>query len=226
MCTRFSLTAPPDEVADVFGLAEVPDLVPRYNIAPSQPLACVRGDRRGRWLTMLRWGLIPSWANDLKIGHDLVNARAETIAEKPAFRAAFRYRRCLVPADGFYQWEHRGTTKIPYHIRLRYRSLFALAGLWETWTDLFGDAVETCCVITTGANAAMPPGRDRMPAVIDPADFGRWLDPAEPVDELAPLLRPYPAVAFEAVPASTMVNSPANEGPHLLSTSGQVASAN
>jgi putative SOS response-associated peptidase YedK len=119
MCTRFTLTVPATEVADFFGLAEIPDLPPRYNVAPSQPVACVRRDHRGRSLSVLRWGLIPSWATDMKIGHSLINARAETVAEKPAFRTAFRRRRCLIPADGFYGWQHLGSDKQAYHFRLR-----------------------------------------------------------------------------------------------------------
>jgi putative SOS response-associated peptidase YedK len=223
MCTRFTLATPADEVADFFGLPDVPDLPPRYNVAPSQPVACVRRDRRGRWLDLLQWGLVPSWATDLKIGHSLINARAETVAEKPAFRAAFRRRRCLIPADGFYGWQHVGPEKQAYHFRLRDESLFALAGLWETWTDLFGDTIETCTVITTAANRLVAMASDRMPVILDPVEYGRWLDPTyERAEEMARLLRPYPAAAMTAVPVGSEVNSPRNDGPSLLAVAGEL----
>lgn len=217
MCTRFTLTAPADEVADFFGLADVPDLAPRYNIAPSQPVACVRRGRHGRYLEQLRWGLVPSWAGDFKIGHSLINARAETVAEKPAFREAFRRRRCLIPADGFYGWQHAGDRKQAFHFRLRDEPLFAFAGLWETWTDLFGDTLETCTVITTPANRLVATASDRMPVIVEPIEYGRWLDPEYAhAEEMARLLRPYPAAAMEAVPVGSEVNSPRNDGPSLL----------
>jgi putative SOS response-associated peptidase YedK len=208
MCGRFTLSTPPDAVADLFGLVDVPDLPPRYNIAPSQPVACVRGGR-GWSLDMLRWGLVPSWAKDPKIGHSLINARAETITEKPAFRSAFRQRRCLIPADGFYEWVRSGGTARAYHVRLTDFAAFALAGLWETWIDPSGSAVETCCIITTTANDVVAPMTDRMPVVIDPGDFGRWLDPACPsATDLLPLLRPYPAGEMTAIAVGPLVNSP------------------
>jgi putative SOS response-associated peptidase YedK len=221
MCTRFTLATPADDVADFFGLPDVPDLPPRYNVAPSQPVACVRRGGHGRWLDLLQWGLVPSWATDLKIGHSLINARAETVAEKPAFRAAFRRRRCLIPADGFYGWQHAGTEKQAYHFRLRDEGPFAMAGLWETWSDLFGETVETCTVITTAANRLVAVASDRMPVIIDPVEYGRWLDPTyERAEDMARLLRPYPPAAMTAVPVGSEVNSPRNEGPGLLVTAG------
>jgi putative SOS response-associated peptidase YedK len=216
MSGRFTLSAPPDAVADLFGLADAPDLPPRYNIAPSQPVACVRGGRS--WtLDMLRWGLIPGWANDAKIGHSLINARAESIAEKPAFRAAFRQRRCLIPADGFYVWAHRGVAARAFHVRLSDYAAFAFAGLWETWVQPGCGPLETCCIITTMANDVVARVTDRMPVLIDPGDFGRWLDPAVPsTDELLPLLRPYPAAEMMTVAVGPLVNSPKNDDPSCL----------
>ncbi len=216
MCGRFTLSTPPKAVADLFGLADVPDLPPRYNIAPSQPVASVRGGRS--WsLDMLRWGLVPGWARDPKIGHSLINARAETVADKPAFRSAFRQRRCLIPADGFYEWVRDGGTPRGYHIRLADSAVFALAGLWESWLDPEGRAIETCCIITTTANDLVAPLHERMPVLIDPGDFGRWLDPAcRSPEELLPLLLPYPAEAMTAVAVGPLVNSPKNDDPNCL----------
>jgi len=166
---------------------------------------------------MLRWGLVPSWARDPKFGRNLINARAETVAERPALRDAFHRRPCLIAADGLYQWAHRGTKKRPYQIRRRNGSLVAIAGLWESGIYRFGESAETCCVITTASPAPLLVDHDRMPAVIDPADFGRWLDPNERPRELANLLRPDAAATFEAIPASPLVNNTACDGPYELS---------
>jgi putative SOS response-associated peptidase YedK len=216
MCARFTLSTPPDVVAELFGLPDISDLPSRYNIAPSQPVACVRGDRRGRWLDMLRWGLIPSWATDPKIAHSLINARAETVAEKPAFRTAFRHRRCLIPADGFYGWQQIGPEKQAYHFRMHDESVFALAGLWEAWPGPDRTTVETCTILTTAANWLVARASDRMPVIIDREHFGRWLEPSTEPPALARLLRPYPADAMTATPVGSLVNSVRNEGPTLL----------
>jgi putative SOS response-associated peptidase YedK len=203
----------------------VPPLAPRFNIAPTQPVAAVRlaPESGQRQLAFLKWGLVPAWAKDPAIGNRLINARAESVAEKPAFRAAFRRRRCLVVADGFYEWQRSGGRKQPYFIRLRDDRPFAFAGLWESWEGkdvprTFWETVpgtsllETCTLITTGPNELMEPIHNRMPVILAPNDYDRWLDPAiqEP-DALRPLLRPYPASAMLALPVSPHVNNPRND---------------
>jgi len=233
MCGRFTLRAPASTVADQFKLLEVQPLEPRFNIAPTQLVAAVRlavesDQRQFVWLT---WGLVPAWAKDPAIGNRLINARAESVAEKPAFRAAFRRRRCLVVADGFYEWQRSGGRKQPYFIRLRDDRPFAFAGLWECWegnmpretgpgTVFDGGAktvpgtvlLESCALITTGPNELMEPIHDRMPVILSPDDYDRWLDPTiQETDKLCSLLRPYPANALLAVPVSTHVNNPKND---------------
>ena len=183
MCGRFLLHAPVEVLQRAFGFAERPNLQPRYNIAPTQTVAIVRrkDDGGGRELALVRWGLIPSWAKDASIGGRLINARAETVAEKPAFRGAFRRRRALVPADGFYEWRKRegDRPKQPLLIRRRDGQPFALAGLWEHWRGPEGE-VQTCTIVTTAANVVLAPIHDRMPVILDPASYDRWLDPAQP----------------------------------------------
>jgi len=196
----------------------VPDLPPRYNVAPTQPIATVlvvTGDRK---LRLMRWGLVPSWAKDLSIGSRMIYARAETIAEKPSFRTAFRERRCLIMADGFYEWARKGKTRQPFHIANRDKSPFGFAGLWERWNPpQGGDPVESCTIITTSANTVVGELHDRMPVVLEPRDYDLWLDPSihEP-DRLLPLLRQYPAEKMESYPVNTLVNSPTNESASCL----------
>jgi putative SOS response-associated peptidase YedK len=223
MCGRITLTSPAAAVAELFGLAAVPGLEPRYNIAPSQLLAAVRSDERtaSRRLDHLRWGLVPYWAKDPAIGNRMINARADSLASKPAFESAFRKRRCLVVVSGFYEWQRAGKHSQPYLLHRRDNAPFALAGLWEVWRDPAGTRLETCAVVTTEANALMRPIHDRMPVILRPEEFAAWLDPAtvEP-SGLARLLRPANEGALEAVPVSTYVNDPRNDGarciePHL-----------
>jgi putative SOS response-associated peptidase YedK len=216
MCARFTLRTAGKVLAEVFQLPEVPELPFRHNIAPTQPVAAIRSAARPgqRELVRLRWGLIPSWAEDKKIGARLINARAETAAEKPAFRSAFRHRRCLLPADGFYEWQRRDGKKQPFYLRLREDRPFAFAGLWETWTSPEGEVIESATVLTTEANDTVRPVHDRMPVILAPADYERWLDPAvQKPDVLQPLLRPYPAVELVAYPVSTWVNDPKHDDP-------------
>ena len=216
MCGRYLLRAPLDELQQAFGFPERPNLAPRYNIAPTQPVPIVRlrADGRGRELALVRWGLVPPWAKDAAIGSRMINARAEGITEKPAFRGAFRKRRCLVPADGFYEWRKvAGGGKRPVLIRRRDGAPFAFAGLWERWRGPEGP-LDTCTIVTTDANALLAPIHDRMPVILDPADHERWLDPSRPGAE--ELLRPCPDDRLEAVPVSTRVNSPRNDDPSLL----------
>lgn len=218
MCGRFALTASGAEIAATFALDTPLQLAPRYNIAPTQPVAAVRlhphsGQRE--W-THFHWGLIPSWAKDPKMGARMINARSETVAEKPSFRAAFKRRRCLIPASGFYEWQKVGGGKQPIYIYPATAPLFALAGLWETWQMPDGGELDSCTILTTTPNEFMRPIHNRMPVILEPADFEMWLDPGErPTDSLH-LLRPFSAAKMAAYPVSTFVNSPRNEGPDCI----------
>lgn len=214
MCGRFTLATPAEQIAALFGLEEVPELAPRYNIAPGQPIAVVRLSGSGRReLIWARWGLVPAWARDPALGARMINARCETVAEKPAFRAALKQRRCLVPADGFYEWRRDGPRKQPLYFSLVDGSPFAFAGLWERWQGT-GGPLETCTILTTAAGEAVSSVHDRQPVIVAPADYGPWLDPATSGSaalrmalqaELAPLLRSYPV--------SSLVNDPSNDVP-------------
>lgn len=217
MCGRYALTATPEEVQALFGYLDGEDFPPRYNIAPTQPVAIVRLDRGTRNLALVRWGLVPAWVKDPRKFALLFNARAESAADKPAFRAAMRHRRCLFPASGFYEWRRGpGKTKQPYWIRPRDGGLVAFTGLWETWPDRDGGEIDTACILTTNANETVAAVHDRMPVVIFPADFDRWLntDHFRPED-VVDLLRPAPDSLFEAVPVSQRVNAAANDDPGL-----------
>lgn len=224
MCGRFTLRTNSASLADQFG-GDLPfDLPLRYNIAPTQPVATVRigPEDAGRQWQMVRWGLIPSWAKEASIGSRMINARAETVADKPAFRGALRRRRCLVPADGYYEWQKTGKSKQPYYIRLRDDRPFAMAGLWERWIPPeTGEPVETCTIITTDANELTRPIHDRMPVMLHAADYGLWLDPQmQNPDPLRRLLRPFDAHAMRADPVDTYVNSPRNDDPRCIELAG------
>lgn len=222
MCGRFTLRTPTPVLIQQFQLGLFAPLPPRYNIAPTQPIAVVRqlGPGEPRQLDTLRWGLIPSWAKDPAIGNRMINARAETVAEKPAYRAAFRQRRCLVLADGFYEWQKSPAGKQPYYIRLADDRPFAFAGLWERWQDkTLKDApiIESCTVITTDANRLVQPIHDRMPAILAPEDYAHWLDPhVAAAEQLTPLLRPYPAEEMTTYPVSPLVNRPTSDSPECI----------
>lgn len=216
MCGRFTLTAPAEVVAEHFQLEALPLLAPRYNIAPTQPVAAVRlSPGGGREWTHFRWGLVPSWSKDLAIGAKMINARAETVAEKPSFRAAFRRRRCLVPASGFYEWKQTDGRKQPMYIYPT-TGLMAFAGLWEIWSSADGDQLETCTILTTDPNELLSDIHNRMPVILDPADYSTWLDPQTPQDVLMHLLHAAPDGLLEAYPVSTAVNSPSREGPECV----------
>jgi len=215
MCGRLTLRASCKDVAELFQLSELPPLEPRYNVAPSQDVLVVRRHPAAwaRDAAMLRWGLIPSWATDTSIGSRLINARSETAAEKPAFRRAFRERRCLVPADGFYSWQQQGRRKQPFFIYLKDGHLFAFAGLWESWKGGAGEVIETFTILTTIANDLVRPIHEPMPVILDPQHYDVWLDPAPgDVSVLKPLLQPYPAERMTAVRVGPLVNKPRNEG--------------
>jgi len=218
MCGRYTLATPGEVIAELFDLPDASQLAARWNIAPSQPVAAVRAAGPGRReLVELHWGLIPSWAKERSIGARMINARAETVAEKPAFRAALRARRCLIVADGFYEWQKAGTRKQPHYVRMRDGRPFAFAGLWERWAPGQEQPVESCVIVTTTPNEVLAPLHDRMPVILAAEEFPRWLDP-ETRDPAAvlPLLRPYPAGEMEAYPVGLRVNNPANNDPSCV----------
>jgi putative SOS response-associated peptidase YedK len=219
MCGRFILYSAGRIVAEHFQLGQEPPLEPRYNIAPTQPVAVVRldPDSNRRKLAMLRWGLIPFWAKDIKIGYKMINARSETAPDKPAFRSAFKKRRCLIPADGFYEWKSLEGRKEPYLVRLRDEQPFAFAGLWERWEGPDDDVIESCTILTTGANEFLSPIHDRMPVILAARDYHRWLDPLlKDPKTLHPLLVPYPPDEMKAVPVSSRVNKTTYDEPDCI----------
>lgn len=219
MCGRFTLTVDPGQLQEAFPFASIPDdFSPRYNIAPTQPVAVIPNDRQNR-VDHYLWGLIPSWAKEKDIGNRLINARAETLAEKPAFRSAFKRRRCLVLADGFYEWqpEPGKKTKIPMYIRMKSDQPFAFAGLWEIWHASDGSEIRSCTIITTQPNLLMEQIHNRMPVILEPQDYQLWLSPEElETSTLAPLLKPYEADDMKAYPVSRLVNSPNNDQPDCI----------
>ena len=208
MCGRYSLTLEPVELRQAFGLSMMPEeWVPRYNIAPTQPVAVIT-DAAARRVEFMRWGLVPSWAKDISIGSKLINARAETVTEKPSFRSAFVHRRCLILADGFYEWQKTGTKSpsVPYYFRLEDGGPFAFAGLWEFWQSPEGDELKTCTIITTEANDRVAPVHDRMPVILNPQIAWDWLSDGSN-ESLLKLLRPYPAEEMSAYRVSRLVNN-------------------
>ncbi|HCU90080.1 MAG TPA: hypothetical protein DGR97_09055 [Gammaproteobacteria bacterium] len=213
MCGRYTLTSDRETLAATFGLEQSSAWIPRYNIAPSQMVPTLTGNYGSLVTTNLHWGLVPPWAKDRKIGSRLINARAETVAEKPSFRAAFQKRRCLIPADGYYEWVKRGNVKQPYYISQESRRLFAFAGLWETWSDNQEPLYSSCSIITCTASQELAKVHDRMPVVIESSDYHQWLDKQSNTKELIELLKPTRNGTFRAFPVSTFVNSPAREGP-------------
>lgn len=223
MCGRFTLTADADTLRQAFDLTDsspaLAQLTPRYNIAPSQPVAAVVAEADGaRRLEFLKWGLIPSWAKDPQIGNRLINARAETLVEKPSFRSALKKRRCLILADGFYEWKKDGKVKTPMYVQLKSGEPFAFAGLYEIWKPADSDAaVRSCAIITTGPNELMKNIHDRMPVILTPAVHALWLTPGElPSEKSLPLLKPYTASQMKATAVSTLVNSPAVDSPECI----------
>ena len=239
MCGRYSLTTPVEALRQLFDFPEQLNLRPRYNIAPTQEVAAVRRDPppaagarvgdpaggkvcvSGRHLVLLRWGLIPAWAKEAAIGSRMINARAETLADKPAFRSAFRKRRCLIAADGFYEWrttaEAPKAPKQPYYIRLESDAPFAIAGLWERWRDPAGATIESCTLITTEANPELASIHHRMPVILAPADYDAWLEPRPAAAEaLHDLLRPYHGCGMTAIPIGRHVNNVRNDDPACI----------
>jgi len=212
----------PEDVREFFRLLKTPDLSPRYNIAPTQPVAVIRQTEQdgatNRELSPMHWGLIPSWAKDAKIGSRMMNARAETVHEKPSYRAAFKKRRCLIPTDGFYEWKKLDEkNKQPYFIGMKGDGLFALAGLWECWNGADNTVIESCTIITTEANDFCREIHERMPVILSPDNYDPWLNPkSNDTDFLRSLLVPFPSEEMSAFPVSKLVNSPRNETPACL----------
>lgn len=220
MCGRFTLRLPPTELVKVFALLREPVLSPRFNVAPTQSVPVIRQTGGDRELVLMRWGLIPSWAKDAALGASLINARAETVAEKPSFRSAFKKRRCLIPADGFFEWQKTGgKTKQPFFIGLRDDQPFALAGLWERWEKGPEGPVESCTVLTTSPNELLAEIHDRMPVILPEATWDLWLDPEiQDAIALQSLLVPFPADEMQCYPVSTVVNSPRNDVPECIAS--------
>lgn len=219
MCGRFSLSTNDKALAKQFALQTLPKLLARYNITPAQPVFAIRENSasKAREGTFLNWGLIPFWAKDISIGPKLTNARAETAAEKPAFRGPIRHHRCLIPATGFYEWQRQGKHRHPYLFRQPDHGVFAMAGLWEHWGSPDGSEIETCTILTTAANAVMAPIHHRMPVLIASADFASWLNTEiQQSKKIAHLLHPPSAAALIAHPVSDAVNHPANDSPNLI----------
>lgn len=217
MCGRYTLASTVEELARAFEAATSLDMAARYNVAPGQGVPVVRlangGERR---MELLRWGLVPFWAKDPGIGYKMINARAETVAQQPAYREAFKRRRCLIPADGFYEWEKLpGRGKQPHYFRLHSGEPFAFAGLWERWEGEEG-LMESCALITTTPNAAVGAVHDRMPTILPPEEYAAWLDLETPRPDLQALLRPYPAEAMSGHPVSPRVNSPKNDDSQVI----------
>lgn len=219
MCGRYSLTKVDRALLERFDLFDLPEVIPRYNVAPTQlaPIVRRKRDADARELVMARFGLVPSWSPDLSGGAKMINARSETVMEKPPFRDAFQQRRCLVPADGFFEWEKRGKERVPHWFHLRDASVFAFAGLWERWYDEDKNRIESFTILTTKPNALVQPLHDRMPVILRPEDYALWLDPtitAPPA--LEPLFEPFPAEEMLDKVVSRRVNKPDSDGPEVL----------
>ena len=219
MCGRYAITLAPELLRGMLDYPEQPNFPPRYNIAPTQPVPVVRIERGARQFVLMRWGFIPGFVKDPKTYPLVINIRSETIGEKTAFRAAFQRRRCLLPADGFYEWqalgEGRGAPKQPWLIRRPDRGAFCFAGLWHTWHSPDGSEIDTVAIVTGPANDTLSRIHHRCPVVIAPEDHARWLGGEEGAEEAAALLRPPPADLFELAPVSTLVNKVANDGAEL-----------
>ena len=220
MCGRYTAAMSWSELVDLYEITEtgIPlNVAPRYNVAPTQTVPIVRSVPNGREFAMVRWGLVPSWSKGPDSRYSMINARAETVTEKPSFRTPFRRRRCLVPADGFYEWKKANGAKQPYRIALNDGRPFAFAGLWDSWESADETAIESCTIIVTDANELVRPIHDRMPVILDPGNHVRWLDvEGTPADEAAEMLRSYPSERMTAYPVSRMVNSPKNDDPKCI----------
>jgi putative SOS response-associated peptidase YedK len=217
MCGRFTQRQPATRLKKEFGVEEVPEVEARYNIAPTQSILGVRQMPDGREMSLLKWGLIPSWAKDSLMGVKLINARSETVTEKPSFREAFKRRRCVIPADGFYEWQRTGGRKQPFFFHLRDDRPFSFAGLWDKWKNEDGEVIESCTILTTEANEVLSPVHDRMPVILHPETYELWLDDDVRKSDLRmELLQPFPASEMRAYPVSTLVNNTRSQGAELV----------
>ena len=207
----------------VYRLSSSPDLPPRFNIAPSQQIAVVRQQNGGdRELTFLQWGLVPSWSKDPAIGYKMINARSETVHEKPSFKQAFLARRCIIPASGFYEWEKVGKEKVPHYIHLRDGDVMSLAGLWERWKSPEGKELETCTILTTAANSLIKKVHDRMPVILHRAEFNIWLNrEIDDINRLTELFHPYPSDQLEEYVVTKAVSSPSNDSSECIAGSAR-----
>jgi len=217
MCGRFTLFAAPEKIFLHFRLSSAEDFAPRYNIAPMQTIPCIICDAMGkRTMQFFRWGLIPHWAEDSAVGARLINARSETVSTKPAFRSAFKRRRCLIPSTGFFEWKREGKQKLPHFIGMKNKEPFAFAGIWERWTDPDGRAVDTCAILTTASNDLVGLIHNRMPVILKPEDYGRWIDTAVSPESLEALLVPYPADLMKTCEVSRLVNDARCDAPECI----------
>lgn len=217
MCGRYAQRTDPKRLAKEFKVAEVLNAEPRYNIAPTQEVLAVRESPEGREMTLYKWGLVPSWAKDASIGAKLINARSETVTEKPSFRDAFKRRRCVIPADGFYEWQRAGGRKQPFFFRMRDERPFGFAGLWERWEGEGGKVINSCAILTTEANEVLRPVHDRMPVILHPDDYELWLGgDVRKLDLVREMLRPYPSEEMTGYPVGVSVNSPSSQGAGLI----------
>jgi putative SOS response-associated peptidase YedK len=220
MCGRFTLHHSTEQVAERFAVQQILfPLEARYNIAPAQAVPVVANSPLvgARWLEAMKWGLVPFWSKDPEIGNRLINARAETVAEKPAYKQAIKRRRCIIPGDGFYEWKAETGGRVPHHIRRRDGELFGFAGLWEEWESLDGSPLRTCAIITTAPNELMAPIHNRMPVILRPEDEGAWLDPElKDTGAIVAMLQPYPDEEMEAYPVTRYVNAPQNDDPSCI----------
>ena len=217
MCGRFTLTKDVARFADDLGIRypkATATFNPRFNVCPSQPVIIISTPDDSLELSTARWGLVPAWAKDPAIGSRLANARCEGIAEKPSFRSSFKRRRCLILSDGFFEWK-QGTPKVPFYFRMKDHSVYAFAGLWDEWKDATGQTLRTCCLITTEPNDLLAKVHSRMPVIVKPEDYLKWVSGTEPT-ELLGLLVPYPADQMEGYPVSTIVNKPQNDSPECI----------
>ena len=219
MCGRFTLTINPAEAQETFSSFSFPQqFAPRFNIAPTQPVLVIPNDDQNT-ADFFVWGLIPMWAKDPSIGSRMINARAETLEEKPAFRSSLKYKRCLILADGFYEWKGAEGKKVktPFFIHMKDRKPFAFAGLWDSWNSPDGSLVKSCTIITTEPNELTGIIHNRMPVILHSRDYAKWLNPSpQTPDQLKPLLKPFAADLMDAYPVSTLVNTPANDRPELV----------
>ena len=222
MCGRFTLHSPEARIREAFNLERIEPLglVPRYNIAPSQDIPIIRDIESSREIVFARWGLIPSWSKEPKTKYSTINARIESVAEKPTYRTPFKRQRCLIPADGYYEWKQVAGNKIPHHMRMKKGDVFAFAGLWDHWEDET-ESLDSCVIITTPSNEAMKPIHERMPAIIAPAHYDYWLDEKiNDKQEIMQYLNSAPSSQLIAYPVSTWVNSPKNNDERCIQPAG------